>query len=473
MKISYFAYRSWPLRRQFAVAIFGVGVIGLGMAVFTQTRHEETIRRGRSRNTGQVLAESLADLCVARLANHQTPALKQALAHLAQLPRFAYIQVLSPQGRPVIAFMNAQRPQAVDVLNFSLPLMEGPRLLGSLRAGIWLQGLETEIRHGAREEYVSVLILAGLLALLSSILGGRLAARLARVSTDIQERHPMNFSPLGVEGSDEVSRLTKAFNERQERLREAHEQQARAERAREDMVNMIVHDLKGPIGAFYAGLNILEETWKASHDKETQELLRLMEVNTRRLLRMIDSILQVARLEDETLPVAQDPVDVLRLARSRMQEAHLTADRRGIHMQSSFPTGDGPVIAGDSDLLGRVVDNLLFNALEHTPTGGTVTVGVRVLENSLRMEVSDTGPGIPASEESVIFEKFRKGITHPSRGVGLGLAFCKLAVERHGGTMGVVSASPAGAVFYFELPLAVNTGSAYPSDIAHALSTKI
>ena len=145
-----------------------------------------------------------------------------------------------------------------------------------------------------------------------------------------------------------MGRLAKAFNERQElRLREAHDQRERAERAREDMVNMIVHDLKGPIGAFYAGLNILEETWGAGgDDPETQDLLRLMEVNTRRLLRMIDSILQVARLEDETLPVAQDPIDVLRLVSSRLQEAQLTAQRRGIGLKTSLPAEDVPVILG-------------------------------------------------------------------------------------------------------------------------------
>jgi signal transduction histidine kinase len=99
-----------------------------------------------------------------------------------------------------------------------------------------------------------------------------------------------------------------------------------------------------------------------------------------------------------------------------------------------------------------MIDNLLFNAIEHTPRGGRIRLRVNSSADKVLVEVEDEGPGVPEGEREAIFEKFRKGSTE-SRGVGLGLALCKLVAARHGGRVGVRSAAQRGAIFYFELPV--------------------
>jgi signal transduction histidine kinase len=113
------------------------------------------------------------------------------------------------------------------------------------------------------------------------------------------------------------------------------------------------------------------------------------------------------------------------------------------------------VVNGDADLLRRVLENLVSNGIKHTPSGGRLRITVHRTSPSIRVAVQDEGPGVPAEARARIFERFgalaaRKDQTYHS--VGLGLAFCKLAVEAHGGSIGVDSAVPRGSVFWFELP---------------------
>ncbi len=109
----------------------------------------------------------------------------------------------------------------------------------------------------------------------------------------------------------------------------------------------------------------------------------------------------------------------------------------------------------DADLVRRVLENLISNAIKHTPSGGTVMIRVTGLGDRVRLAVEDSGQGIPVEARARIFEKFGAMHARSDRSyhsVGLGLAFCKLAVEAHGGTIGIDSAVPHGSIFWFELP---------------------
>jgi signal transduction histidine kinase len=109
-------------------------------------------------------------------------------------------------------------------------------------------------------------------------------------------------------------------------------------------------------------------------------------------------------------------------------------------------------------LLRRVLDNLVHNAVEHTPANGTIRIGLKSSDGHARMSVSDGGPGIPAEARPELFRKFfQRDMKRHVGNVGLGLALCLRAVQRHGGTIGVEDAHPRGACFYFNLPLAKKT----------------
>src|SRR5262249_55221753 len=119
------------------------------------------------------------------------------------------------------------------------------------------------------------------------------------------------------------------------------------------------------------------------------------------------------------------------------------------------PRKAAPEVSGDPTLLRRVLDNLVSNAVEHTPKGGSITIEVRTQEGHARVSVSDSGPGVPPEARADIFRKFfQRDVKRPAGNAGLGLAFCEKAVLRHGGAIGIEGAEPHGACFYFPLPLA-------------------
>jgi signal transduction histidine kinase len=109
----------------------------------------------------------------------------------------------------------------------------------------------------------------------------------------------------------------------------------------------------------------------------------------------------------------------------------------------------------DPDVICRVIQNLLSNAIKHTPAGGRIEASIAAAGGRVRVEVADEGAGVPPEARATLFEKFgapRARADQKYHSAGLGLAFCKLAVEAHGGTIGITPRSPRGSVFWFELP---------------------
>ena len=167
---------------------------------------------------------------------------------------------------------------------------------------------------------------------------------------------------------------------------------------------------------------------------------------------MISSLLDINRLEAGEMPVDRQSVDLCEVAADSLRSlAGLTIGR---HVTETAP--DGPVVSScDPALIRRVVGNLLGNALKFTPESGTITITAARRDGRPRVEVADTGPGIPTDFLGRVFDKFSQadeGRARKRYSTGLGLAFCKLAVEAHGGTIGVDSEVGVGSRFWFELP---------------------
>jgi signal transduction histidine kinase len=164
---------------------------------------------------------------------------------------------------------------------------------------------------------------------------------------------------------------------------------------------------------------------------------------------MANTALDVSRLEDGKMPVNPAPADIATLAVEAARTFGALDTTRTIRC-----TAAGSVMATcDGDLVRRVIENLVSNAVKHTPAGGHVTVDVRVDDGQLRVAVQDDGSGVPEEVRGTLFEKFAaasKGSKFHS--AGLGLAFCRLAVEAHGGTIRVDPATPHGSVFSFTIP---------------------
>ncbi len=245
-------------------------------------------------------------------------------------------------------------------------------------------------------------------------------------------------------------------------LHRANDRLRASEAMREDLTNMLVHDLKNPLVAAAMALEIYrrhraqrgEKTEEAQQEQE--ELLRIAAESNERLRRLIEDILDVARAEGAEMPLALERADLVQIVREAVEAAQARARRAQVAVGESYP--DGPLFMSvDAGKIRRVMDNLLDNALKYTPPEGTLRVQVRREPGEALVSVSDDGEGIPPELQERIFEKF--GQAQAARegrrmSVGLGLAFCKLAVERHGGRIWVESAPGYGATFAFALPLA-------------------
>jgi signal transduction histidine kinase len=219
---------------------------------------------------------------------------------------------------------------------------------------------------------------------------------------------------------------------------------------------MIVHDLRNPLGAISTALDLLKQVPVAEAETEyVTAVMGTMGQSIHRLQYLVDTLLDIARLE-EGVTLWLQPLDLHALLEELVAEEHLLARTSGVTLENQVPV-DLAAIMADPDVLRRVMFNLLDNALRFTPAGGQVWVEARPDADAIRVEVLDTGPGIPPEEQTRIFEKFTQiqGRAASQRGSGLGLAFCRMAVEAHGSRIWVEDGPGGkGSRFVFTLPQA-------------------
>ncbi|MHB8113880.1 MAG: PAS domain-containing sensor histidine kinase, partial [Bellilinea sp.] len=221
---------------------------------------------------------------------------------------------------------------------------------------------------------------------------------------------------------------------------------------RDDLMAMIYHDLRSPLANIISSLDLLSTMLPAESDASIDAVFQIASRSTDRLQRLISSLLDIYRLESGQAIVRKEDVDCAHLVRDSVEVVKLLAESKNQTLTLT-QVGDGPVIQGDFDMIRRVFINLLENAIKFTPNGGSIEAGLAEQAGSARFWVKDTGPGIPEESHEVIFERYSRLQTdrYP-KGIGLGLAFCRLAVLAHGGKIWVESSVGAGSRFVFTLP---------------------
>ncbi len=218
----------------------------------------------------------------------------------------------------------------------------------------------------------------------------------------------------------------------------------------EDMMMMIVHDLKGPAGEVIANLEMLGEYIS---DEFGAEILLTAVNSTEELLEMIISILDVGKMESGRLDLALAPVDLVELVKEKVAKVEGMAMRenKNILFESRL---DKYETSGDRDILARVFWNILANANNHTSLGGTIKITIEKKGDGVEISISDDGSGISADHLEHVFDKFYqpKGLASKKYSSGLGLAFCQMAVKAHGGEIIAESDPGKGATFRILLP---------------------
>lgn len=234
------------------------------------------------------------------------------------------------------------------------------------------------------------------------------------------------------------------------RIKRQYDELEGALKLREELSNMIIHDMSSPVVQVQLHNTLLGE---AITNPEQRHHVEMIQAAADRLDDFINDILMLAKMEQKRLRVSTAPVDFNRLLEEVTEHLEVMAQVKNIRLLSMLP--DEPLIrAVDENLFRRVVGNLLGNAIQYSPNESTVTLSLDPLgENGLRLKIMDEGPGIPAAARARIFDKYevvdlkKKGIKQ----VGLGLTFCKMVVDAHGGNISIQDNTPNGAVFMVEL----------------------
>jgi two-component system, sensor histidine kinase and response regulator len=238
-------------------------------------------------------------------------------------------------------------------------------------------------------------------------------------------------------------RIKRQYDELQ-RLLEFREE---ALQLREDLSNMVIHDLRNPLANIMLSCQIVR---MYDLDQKVEKKVEQIEYSSHRLETMIDSLLITAKLESGKLLIQPTAIDLCELAKSTLSDFQTIAHQQEIHLTTELPIDSIEVFA-DLALLRRVLDNLLSNALKFAPSHSTVTVTVQ-RQNDITIQIKDQGSGVSPELREQIFSKFEIGNHMPQvQQMGLGLAFCKLAIEAHEGRITVEDNQPKGCVFTIHL----------------------
>lgn len=225
------------------------------------------------------------------------------------------------------------------------------------------------------------------------------------------------------------------------------------EQLRRDLTAMVYHDLRGPLQAISGSIQKLAQVLANHENPAVRTLLQIGVRSNRQLRRMIDSLLDVQRLEEGSAILDRDEIEMRVVLADATQLVQPLASEAGQRIRLEIDN-DLPLVSIDNDMIVRVIINLMENAVKYTPSGGTITLCASVEDDFLRVSVRDSGPGIPHEYKQHIFDKFNRiNYRNAPMGVGLGLAFCRLAVHAHGGQIWVESEEGNGSEFIFTVPL--------------------
>jgi two-component system OmpR family sensor kinase len=296
---------------------------------------------------------------------------------------------------------------------------------------------------------VAFTLLAGLL------LFAVLTRRLRRLTRAVENFRAAGFSgtlPPGSRSGDEIEQLAFSVHAMAERIAGQVRHLQAVDSQRRELVANVSHDLRTPLASLQGYLETLRLKAKELDEAERLRYLEVAHRHCRHLGRLVEELFDLARLDANEVQPVTEPFSLPELVQDVLHKFELRARQHEVSLQARY-TEDLPFVVGDIALIERVLDNLLENALRHTPAGGTVTVAVDAAPDGLVVRIVDTGSGINAEDLPHVFERFYQSDRMRTRGgAGLGLAIAKRIVELHGRHIHAASVPGRGTTFAFDLP---------------------
>ena len=328
----------------------------------------------------------------------------------------------------------------------SIPLQAGSHSVGVLQVATSLGVVDN-----ARRDLLYILLIATMVAALFAgfsswlVLGRVLAPLGVATETALAINRADDLSrriPYDVASNDEIGNLIEAFNQTLERLENLFTSQQR-------FLADVSHELRTPLTVIKGNADLMRRMKQFD-----EESLSSIDQEAGRLTRLVGGLLLLTQADSGKLTLNKKPVELDTLLLEVFQEMRVLAGNK-VHLK--IAAIDQIQFVGDRDRLKQVLLNLVANAIQYTPQGGDVMVGLARIGDQARIIVRDTGPGIPSEDLPYIFERFYRAEKSRSRssspGFGLGLSIAKWIVENHGGTINVESKEAKGATFAIWLPL--------------------
>jgi PAS domain S-box-containing protein len=233
-------------------------------------------------------------------------------------------------------------------------------------------------------------------------------------------------------------------------------ERTKLDRMQREFVSVVSHELRTPLTAIQGSLALLNNGVAGPLPPRASAMAAIGLQNSTRLLRLIDDILDMEKIESGTLDFEFEPISVQELIEDAVEANRAFVERYDASIEIVKPDQPDITVQGDYGRLLQVLANLFSNAAKYSPSGGTVTVGAKLEGETVRIFVADNGPGLPENFHSRIFQKFAQADSSDTRqkgGTGLGLSIAKAIVENHRGSIGFQTAPGAGTTFYFTLPV--------------------
>lgn len=253
-----------------------------------------------------------------------------------------------------------------------------------------------------------------------------------------------------VQGALKLRRMSEALREQYDVVRQQRDDLMRMHLLKERLSALLVHDLKNPVSSM--DLRAQQALRDPDLPEKTRKSLLYIRDETRTLLRLILNLLDISRSDEGVLQLRRSHLDVGVVAEQVVRELELKASMSAVRLDQAIPSIS---FQGDQDLLRRLLANLVENAIRHAPEGSVVRISAQDTGSQLRLEVRDRGAGVPVALRQRIFDPFvqLEAESEPGTrtGRGLGLTFCRIAVEAHGGSIVVLDGKP-GACFVVTLP---------------------
>jgi len=348
------------------------------------------------------------------------------------------------------------------------PVQFEDRLEGYLYAVLGGQKFD-ELADSARASYVQKLSLGALaaIALAAFLVGllvfGLLTRRLSRLTSEVQAFTESGFDPDTIRlpdtldsgaSTDEIGRLRVAFAGMSEKIREQFERLEETDRLRRELISNVSHDLRTPLTSMHGYVDTLLLKNDQLSEEERLRYLEITRKHSLHLRRLIGDLFELSKLEAAGVQPALEWFSLPELMHDVGQEFELQAREKGVALEIRTEL-EACMVRADIGLIQRVLENLIRNALKHTPGGGVITISLDPKPDRVAVAVADTGCGIAENELEHIFDRFwhsPQGDAGRSSSTGLGLAIVKRILDLHGSRITVTSEVDRGTRFEFEVP---------------------